>query len=151
VYLGSHSISMDAKGRMAIPARIRETLVDACAGKIVITANPETQGGERCLWIYPEPEWLEILPKIQALPTFNKKAQRTQRLLMGHATPLEMDGNGRVLVPPTLREYAALDKKLMLIGQGNKLELWSEARWTSWLDEAEDDDEMPPEMLTLSL
>lgn len=147
MFLGSHSISMDAKGRLAIPARIRETLVELCAGKVVVTAHTE----ERCLLIYPEPQWLEILPKIEALPSFNKMARRAQRLLIGYATPLEVDGNGRVLLPPTLREYASLDKKLMLVGQGKKLELWSEESWSSWLDHEADQGEMPAEMQSLSL
>lgn len=151
MYLGSHSISMDAKGRMAVPARIRELLMDECAGRIVITANPEAQTSERCLWIYPEAQWGEILPKLEALPTFNKVARRTQRLMIGYAVSLELDGNGRVLVPPTLRDYANLDKKLMLVGQGKKLELWSEERWQAWMDEAEGDEEIPAEMLSLSL
>ena len=76
MFLGSHSISMDAKGRLAIPARIRESLVDLCAGKLVVTAHTE----ERCLLVYPEPQWLEILPKSEALPRFNKVARRTQHL-----------------------------------------------------------------------
>ncbi|MBB3169112.1 division/cell wall cluster transcriptional repressor MraZ [Simiduia aestuariiviva] len=147
MFLGSHSISMDAKGRLAIPARIRESLMELCAGKLVITAHTE----ERCLLVYPEPQWLDILPKIEALPSFNKVARRTQRLLIGYATPLEVDANGRVLLPPTLREYAQLDKKLMLIGQGKKLELWSEASWATWLDCDDDDGEMPDEMQSLSL
>ena len=147
MFLGSHTISMDAKGRLAIPARIRETLVDVCGGRLVVTAHTE----ERCLLVYPEPQWLEILPKIEALPSFNKIARRTQRLLIGYATPLEVDANSRVLLPPTLREYAQLDKKLMLVGQGKKLELWSEEGWQSWLDTDEDDGEMPDEMQSLSL
>lgn len=147
MFLGSHSISMDAKGRLAIPARIRESLMELCAGKVVVTAHTE----ERCLLIYPEPQWLDILPKIEALPSFNKMARRTQRLLIGYATPLEVDGNGRVLLPPTLREYASLDKKLMLVGQGKKLELWSEEAWSNWLDHEADDGDMPAEMLSLSL
>lgn len=147
MFLGSHSISMDAKGRLAIPARIRESLVELCAGKLVVTAHTE----ERCLLVYPEPQWLEILPKIEALPSFNKVARRTQRLLIGYATPLEVDANGRVLLPPTLREYAQLDKKLMLVGQGKKLELWSEEGWQQWLDAEAGDDEMPAEMQSLSL
>ncbi len=151
VYLGSHAITMDAKGRMAIPARIREMLAAACGGRIVITANPESQGAERCLWIYPESEWEVVAPSIEALPTFNKKANRTKRIMMGYATPLELDANGRVLVSPTLREYAGLEKKLMLVGQGKKLELWSEERWLAWLDEPSDDDEMPEMMANLSL
>ena len=146
-FLGSHAINMDAKGRLAIPARVREDLSELCGGRIVLTAHTE----ERCLLVYPEPQWDEILPKVEALPSFNKVARRAQRLLIGFATPLELDGAGRILVPPTLREYAGLEKKLLLIGQGRKLELWSEDRWMTWLDEAEGDDEMPEEMQSLSL
>lgn len=147
MFLGSHTISMDAKGRLAIPARIREALVELCAGRLVVTAHTE----ERCLLVYPEPQWLEILPKIEALPSFNKVARRAQRLLIGYATPLEVDGNGRVLLPPTLREYAQLDKKLMLVGQGKKLELWSEEGWQSWLATDLEEGGMPDEMQSLSL
>ncbi|TQV79417.1 division/cell wall cluster transcriptional repressor MraZ [Exilibacterium tricleocarpae] len=147
MFLGSHAINMDAKGRMAIPARTRETLASACDGQIVITAHTE----ERCLLVYPEPQWQEILPKIEQLPSFNKVARRAQRLLIGYACPLEMDANGRILVPPTLRDYAGLEKKIMLVGQGKRLELWSEDRWTAWLDDSSVDDDMPEEMQSLSL
>lgn len=146
-FLGSHALNMDAKGRLAIPTRVREELDASCDGRIVLTAHTE----ERCLLVYPEPQWQDILPKIEALPNFNKMARRAQRLLIGFATPLELDGAGRILVPPTLREYAGLEKKLLLIGQGKRLELWSEDRWTRWLDEVESDGEMPAEMENLSL
>lgn len=146
-FLGSHALNMDAKGRLAIPTRVREDLIASCDGRIVLTAHTE----ERCVLVYPEPQWQEILPKIQALPNFNKMARRAQRLLIGFATPLEIDSAGRVLVPPTLREYAGLEKKLLLIGQGKRLELWSEERWIRWLDEADNDGEMPPEMESLTL
>ena len=131
---------------MAIPARIRDALVEYCGGRLVVTAHTE----DRCLLVYPEPEWLTLLPQIEALPSFNKVSQRVKRILIGYATPLEIDGNGRVLVPPTLREYANLDKKMMLVGQGKKLELWSEESWLAPLNEPVDD-EMPSEMLSLSL
>lgn len=145
MFTGSHAINMDAKGRLAIPARLREALAAACEGRLVVTAHTE----ERCLLVYPEPQWREILPKLEALPSMNKMSRRIQRLMIGHATPLEMDSNGRVLLPPTLREYAQLEKKLMLVGLGKKLELWSEAHWESLMDE-ELDEEMPPELQTLS-
>jgi len=137
---------MDPKGRMAIPTRIRDALVESCGGRLVVTAHTE----DRCLLVYPEPEWQILLPQIEALPSFNKVSQRTKRILIGYATPLEIDGNGRVLVPPTLREYANLDKKIMLVGQGKKLELWSEESWLALLNEPADD-EIPAEMLSLSL
>jgi MraZ protein len=137
---------MDPKGRMAIPTRIREELVASCDGRLVVTAHTQ----DRCLLVYPEPEWLELLPQIEALPSFNKVSQRTKRILIGYATPLEIDTSGRVLVPPTLREYANLDKKIMLVGQGKKLELWSEESWLALLNE-QADEEIPSEMLSLSL
>ena len=146
-FLGSHAINMDAKGRLAIPARVREHLETLCGGRIVLTAHTE----ERCLLVYPEPQWEEILPKIEALPSFNKAVRRTQRLLIGYATPLELDGAGRILVPQPLRDYAGLEKKLYLVGQGRKLELWSEDRWMAWLEEDDGDEEIPEEMKSLSL
>lgn len=137
---------MDAKGRMAVPTRIREGLVELCAGRLVVTAHTE----DPCLLVYPESRWLEILPSIQALPAMNKAARRVQRLLIGHACPLELDGNGRILVPPTLRAHAQLDKKLMLAGLGEKLELWDEAAWTAQMQEP-GDDQLPEELQSLVL
>jgi len=148
VYLGSYAINMDAKGRLAIPGKVRDTLMDDCGGSLVVTAHTE----ERCLLIYPEPQWRELLPRIEALPNINRKASRMQRLLLGYATSLEVDeSNGRVLLPPTLREYAGLEKKLMLVGQGKKLELWSESNWFDYLDAGDEDDSAPDEVLALSL
>lgn len=137
---------MDAKGRLAIPAKHRDTLASLCDSRIVMTAHTQ----DRCVLMYPETEWQAILPKIEALPTFNRAALRAQRLLIGYATTLELDGNGRVLVPPTLRDYGNLDKKLMLVGLGKKFELWSEEAWLQTVA-ATEDDEMPAEMLSLSL
>jgi MraZ protein len=136
---------MDPKGRMAVPARIRDELVELCAGRLWLTAHTQ----ERCLLVYPEPEWQQILPKIQSLPTIHPEVRRIQRLFIGQAVNLEMDGNGRILVPPTLREFAHLDKKLMLVGLGNKLELWSEDAWHQLLDQPAQD-AMPAELQSLS-
>lgn len=147
VYQGSHAINLDAKGRLAVPAKYRDMLAAACGGRVVMTAHTQ----DRCVLLYPETEWQNILPKIEALPTFNKAALRAQRLLIGYACPLELDGSGRVLVPPTLRDYAGLDKKLMLVGLGKKFELWSEESWLSTVAELDPNDAMPEEMLSLSL
>ncbi len=146
VFQGSHNINMDAKGRLAIPAKHRDTLEATCACKIVMTAHTQ----DKCVLIYPETEWQLILPQIEALPTFNRAALRAQRLLIGYATSLILDGNGRILVPPTLREYGGFDKKLILVGLGKKFELWDEEAWLATLAEAQDD-EMPEQMLALSL
>jgi len=87
------------------------------------------------------PEWEEIERKLVKLPSFNVQARRLQRLLIGHATEVELDGNGRILLPPLLREFASLDKAVVMIGQGNKFEIWDEAKWNArraeWLTAAE--------------
>lgn len=129
---------------MAIPTRVREGLMESCGGRLVITAHTE----ERCLLVYPEPKWQEILPRIQNLPAMSKEVRRVQRLLIGHACTLEMDANGRILVPPTLRAHANLDKKLLLAGLGDKLELWSEDSWLALMNEPGGDD-LPDELQTL--
>lgn len=146
MFQGSYSINMDAKGRIAVPAKCRDALTLACEGRLVMTAHTQ----DRCVLIYPEPEWQTLLPKIEALPSFNKAALRAQRLLIGYATALELDANGRVLIPPTLRDYAGLDKQLMLVGLGKKFELWEEAAWLATLA-ANEDEALPPEMLSMSL
>jgi MraZ protein len=147
VFTGSNNVTMDSKGRMAIPAKTRDALVDCCGGRLVLTAHTE----DRCILVYPEPEWQELQPKIAALPNMNAKARRIQRLVLGYATPLELDGNGRVLLPQTLRDYAQLEKKLMLVGQNNKLELWSESLWNNWVDQDDPDGDVPDAVSALSL
>lgn len=151
MFRGVNPINLDAKGRMAIPARYRETISGFCAGQLVATIDTE----DRCLLLYPLSEWEEIQEKIEALPSFNKQARRIQRLLIGHATDLEMDGNGRLLLPAPLREYAGLEKKIILLGQGNKFEIWSEERWNDTRDDYLNDDdgsmELPDDLQNLSL
>merc|ERR1712000_83427 len=104
--------------------KYREPLAELCGARLVVTIDTE----ERCLLIYPANEWEVIEAKIEALPSFNKAARRIQRLLIGHATDLELDGSGRILLPQPLREYAYLEKEAVLMGQGKKLELWSKAK-----------------------
>jgi len=147
MFYGSHAINMDAKGRIAIPTRVREQLQEHCQGRIMMTAHTEN----RCLHLFPEPYWQEILPKIESLPTFNKISRRAKLLLMGHACQLECDANGRVLLPPTLREFGGFDKKLMLVGQGKSLELWSDTQFTQYIDADVDDEIMPEGMKDLAL
>jgi MraZ protein len=151
MYRGVSTINLDSKGRMAIPTRYRDALLRQCEGQMVVTVDRDT-----CLLLYPLPEWEEIERKLVRLPSFNKQARRLQRLLIGHATECELDGNGRILLPPPLREFAGLDKAVVLIGQGNKFEVWDEARWASRRDEwmqagDEEEGELPDELGSLSL
>lgn len=139
MFRGIHAVNLDTKGRMAIPARYRQRLQDDTQGKLVVTIDTD----EHCLLIYPLSEWEAIEAKIEALPSFNQVTRRIQRLLIGHATEVEMDGNGRILLPPLLRDYAHLDKRTILLGQGKKFELWSESHWQlrrdDWMDRDSDD------------
>lgn len=151
MFRGVNILSLDTKGRIAMPTRYRDDLQESCAGKLVVTVDPD-----HCLLIYPYPEWQEIERKLVRLPSFNKQARILQRLLVGHATECDMDGQGRILLPPPLRSFANLDKRAVLIGQGNKFELWDEQRWGEncdhWLVEAQGDDkQLPPELESLSL
>jgi MraZ protein len=101
------------------------------------------------------PDWELIEQKLVKLPTLNAVTRRLQRLMIGHATELELDNNGRILIPPTLREYANLSRNAMLIGQGGRFELWDESHWNErrehWLKIEESDETLPPELESLSL
>lgn len=145
MYTGSYSINMDAKGRMAVPARLRDSLAELCGGRLVITAHHE----DDCLLVYPEGEWQELLPRLQKLPNMNRANLYVQRRMIGNAAELEMDGNGRLLLPPTLRSLAGFEKKLMLVGLGHKFELWSEERWNAQM-QAPADAVMSDELQNLS-
>lgn len=151
MFRGNNPINLDAKGRIAIPARYRDTLMAQCGGQLVATIDIQ----DKCLFIYPLPEWEQIEERISSLPTFNPSTRRLQRLLIGHARELELDGSGRVLVPPELRNYAEIDKKVMLVGQGRRFELWDLDNWNgqrdAWLEEAANELAIPDEMLQLSL
>jgi len=152
MFRGIHSINLDPKGRLAIPTRYRERIMLDAHGQLVMTIDTESP----CLLLYPLAEWEIIESKIQNLPSFNPQARRIQRLLIGHAAEMVLDNNGRILLPSLLREYASIDKKIMLIGQGKKFEIWNEETWCKererWLTKESDAlSELPDEMKTLSL
>jgi len=138
---------MDAKGRIAIPTRVRELLSEICANQIVLTASTQ----DKCLLIYPKPKWEQILPAINKLPERKSKlARKTKVIMLGYANEMEVDANGRILIPPTLRKYANLDdKKLMVIGQGENLEIWNEELFNEWLEEDLEDESLPEELADL--
>jgi MraZ protein len=149
VFRGATQITLDAKGRLAIPTRYRERIAARCDGQLVVTVDKDY-----CLLVYPFPDWEDIEQKLVALPSFDKQARRLQRLMVGYATEIEMDGSGRILLPRELREFAGLDKQAILRGQGNKFELWDEESWNekrdAWLND-EDDMDLSSKLETLSL
>lgn len=134
-----------------MPARYRERLLEGCGGRLVVTVDRD-----HCLLVYPLPEWEIIESKLVSLPSLNKTARLLQRLLIGHATELEMDGQGRILLPAMLRDYAGLKNKAVLIGQGKKLEIWDEQSWVDnqqeWVASVQaDEGDLPAALEELSL
>ncbi|MDA0679065.1 MAG: division/cell wall cluster transcriptional repressor MraZ [Proteobacteria bacterium] len=149
MFRGATKVALDAKGRLAIPTRYRERIQTRCEGQLVATVDKDY-----CLLIYPFPEWEEIERKLMRLPSLDRKARRLQRLMVGHATEVEIDAHGRILLSRELREYAGLDRQAVLLGQGNRFELWDETRWNEtrdgWLNEGDDTD-LSAQLETLTL
>ena len=131
MFRGVTQLSLDAKGRLAIPARYRSELVSFCEGRLIVTADPS-----RCLLIYPQPAWEPIEQKLNNLSSFDPRTRSLQRLLVGNASDVEMDAAGRILVSPPLRQFAGLSKDVVLVGQGAKFELWDEGQWNLQIENA---------------
>ncbi|MDH3636952.1 MAG: division/cell wall cluster transcriptional repressor MraZ [Gammaproteobacteria bacterium] len=151
MFRGVNTLNLDAKGRLAVPTKYREGLVRQGQGRMVVTIN----NAERCLWLYPLSEWEEIEQKLVNLPSLDPAAQRLKRILIGHASDCELDASGRVLLPGPLREFANLHKRIVMIGQGNKFEIWNEEIWSArreeWLSQDTEGGPLPIEMESLSL
>src|SRR6185503_19389102 len=147
---GATKVTLDDKGRMVLPTRYREQISAQSQGKLVVTVDRE-----QCLLIYPLPEWEQTERKLMSLPSLHPQSRKLQRLMVGQATDVELDGVGRVLIPPELREFAGLGQSGMLIGQGNRFELWDETRWNGrremWLAADDNTTDLPSELDSLSL
>lgn len=154
MFRGVTAINLDAKGRFAIPTRFREELQDCCERQLILTVavNEKCVGEPGCLWLYPLPEWEKLELTVSKLPTLNKMAGKLRRFLIGNATETEMDAQGRLLISEKLRKFAGMEKKLILVGQLNKFEIWNEDAWIAkeneWLEG--DDDEGLDELESLS-
>ena len=150
MFRGVSKVTLDVKGRLAIPRRYRDRLEDRAKGHLVATVDRDY-----CLLIYPLPDWEEIEQKLIRLPSLNKDARQLQRLMLGHAAELEMDSHSRILLPRELREFASLVRRATLIGQGKKFELWDEDNWNArrdeWLAGGSETTDLPAELETLSL
>ncbi|MCC7136274.1 MAG: division/cell wall cluster transcriptional repressor MraZ [Nitrosomonas sp.] len=148
MFRGVTQLSLDSKGRLAIPAKYRDELTASCGGNIVVTADPS-----RCLLIYPQPAWEPIEQKLNSLPSFDPQIRGLQRLLVGNACDVEIDGSGRILISPPLRQFAGLTKEVVLAGQGTKFELWDGDRWSQEIEAAlvYTNGNIPPELEGFSL
>ena len=153
MFRGASSVNLDAKGRMGIPSRFRDVLSKRCDGRLVLTVNHTR---EQCLWLYPLDEWDNVERQVANLPSFDPTAQELKRFLIGYATDCELDSIGRVRVSPLLREFAGLEKRVVLIGQRNKFEIWDESLWKQrcdeWLQQTEPGErQLPIELESISL
>jgi len=148
MFRGATSLNLDVKGRLAVPSRHRDALQAQCAGNLVLTAHPHG-----CLLLYPQPAWEPIQAKMMALSSFDKQSSALQRLLVGYAEDITLDSAGRLLVSPSLREFAGVEKQAMLVGQGSHFELWNMDAWRAQLERVMSSDEMelPAELEGFSL
>jgi MraZ protein len=148
VFRGIAQLNLDSKGRLAVPARHRDALLERCGGHLVITAD-----ADRCLLVYPLPDWELIQQRLEGLSNLDARVRDLQRRLIGFAVDVDMDAAGRMLISPALRQYAQLDKNVVLVGQGKKFELWNKDSWDQFIETAGrlGSGGLPPELEGFSL
>ena len=147
MFQGETTITIDDKGRLSIPTAARDQ-VARVGGRLVVTYNPYESG---CLWLYPETAWEKVRDQVVALPNAKRVHRNLQLKLVGAATVVELDGNGRVLLPASHRAAAGLEKKAVLLGMGGKFELWSEQAHLAQIRQTIGEDEISDDMLDLRL
>jgi MraZ protein len=152
VFRGFNTVTIDSKGRLAIPSRFRERLANMTGASLVLTLNPL----DHCLWMYPYSDWELIEKKLAELSDFDKQSRRTKQMMRGYANDCQLDGQGRILIPQELRDYAGLQKQAVILGQGNKFEIWNQNNWEAqrdlWLSQLDEIDGEPSAALkSLSL
>ena len=148
MFQGETAISIDDKGRLAIPTAFRDLVAGACNNRLVLTYNPYEPG---CLWLYPESEWQKVRDQVIALPSAKKVYRSLQLKLVGAASPVELDGNGRISIPASHRSAVGIEKKAVLLGMGEKFELWSEQAHHAQIRQTLTDDDLSAHMLELRL
>ena len=144
MFRGATTINLDSKGRLAVPTRYRDLLIEEAQGHMVCTIDLH----HPCLLLYPLPQWEVIEQKLSRLSSMNPAERRVQRLLLGHASECQMDGAGRLLIAGTLRQHAGLQKQVMLVGQFNKFELWDEETWYQQVRDDIEADQSATEILS---
>lgn len=147
MFRGSSTVSIDSKGRLAVPSRFRERLMSVAGGCLVQTLNPL----DRSLWLYPLTEWEVIENKLAVLSDFDKQSRRAKQMMRGYATDCQLDSQGRILLSQELREYAEIKKHAVILGQGNKFEVWDQDSWKIqrdiWLEQVGDENSEPSDAL----
>ena len=136
MFRGTSEIKLDSKGRLALPRKIRQAILDNYADQLVVTVNPlySANNPDRCLWLYPATHWQAIEQKVQAEPNSKDNIRSLQRLFIGHAEDIKPDSAGRILLSMPLRRYAGLKRDLVMVGQGNKWEIWDNQAWQTYIE-----------------
>ena len=132
MFFGETAINLDAKGRLAVPMRYRESLVEQCQNRLVLTYSAFDLGS---LWLQPEEIWDSMRDEVMSLPSFNPSHRALQRRLVGSATSVEPDSSGRILLPPSLRQSAGMEKRVIMLGMGKRFESWNEDTLNARRDE----------------
>lgn len=149
MFRGRTNLSLDSKGRMAMPAKYRDLLHEICAGQLIVTVDRSS-----CLLVYPLPVWEDVEKRLVQLSNTNKQARNLKRFLLGHAEECEMDGQGRILISAPLREFAFLEKHVSLIGYGPRFELWNKERFdqatNDWCNEKIEDSDLSSDLESFS-
>lgn len=148
MFQGETAITIDDKGRLTIPTSYRDLVADACANRLVITYNPFDAG---CLWIFPHAEWEQVRDQVNALPSVKAVHRALQMKLVGAASIVEPDGAARILLPASQRAAAGLEKKAVLLGMGNKFELWSEQAHLAKIRQTIGEEDISDDMAELRL
>ena len=148
MFQGETAITIDDKGRLAVPTAHRDVVARECGNSLVITYNPFESGS---LYIYPEAIWERVRDQVNKLPKAKKVNRNLQLKLVGAATFVELDGNGRVTVPASHRAAVGIEKKAVLLGMGDKFELWSEQAHHAQIRQTVSDDDLSDELLDLQL
>jgi len=131
VFRGRYEHTIDAKGRISVPSKFREVLASQFDERLIVT------NFDQCLWAYPVPEWRRVEEKIAALPQFKVEVKALQRFFISAASEAPVDKQGRIIIPPTLREYAGLQKDCIVVGMSQRIEIWAKERWVGVFDDAE--------------
>lgn len=152
MFRGFSKVSIDNKGRLAVPSRYRKRLFGETGGNLVLTLSPM----DRAIWLYPLIEWEKIEPKLAGLSDFDKQGRRAKQMMRGYAADCQLDAQGRILIPHELRSYAQVNRSSVVLGQGNKFEIWDEAIWSEqreqWLKQIGDESgEFSDALTSLSL
>ena len=148
MFQGETAISLDDKGRMAVPTAYRELIASTCANRLVFTYNPFEHG---CLWLFPQSEWERVRDQVNDLSSVKRVHRDLQLKLVGAAAPVELDGNARLLVPASQRNAAGIEKRAVLLGMDRKFELWSEQAHRALIQQTLSDEDLGDGLLDLKL